>query len=446
MALSLKEFIQRVMRTTPLPSSAASPKAKAFAPVSAPVAAPPPATPGVPPPAPDLDFSLKMLQTITEALDDGDLRDLAIEIPARALWCRFPDELRGPRWDADLADNLTLPVPGESLLKQLKTGQIKYPVSVFREVLPVGWLREGAGEETVEVDLAMVVESLPADMLKVASRISDALTQTSGMHDYFKPAAVGSPVVSGKRRPGRTSAAGHPKYILRVHRKSAGEWNGIESGWDAAPFAVDINRAGEDQIRQLPRAGVKLARLIVEYRAQHGPFRSIFDLAAVPGLGRRRFAAVTGLSVLSRRNRNETLMTLLGIGPEERLSLSGLLERARVRMQWVGCVLASIEGLPVAWAGSLRDRMDHYAVHGANALKKSSKSLRALQGGTVDIIALPAANPPLLLLRVGHLLLVALTVSGDHAGLVTSEIIKLREELGWLLSPRAVVAEQATGT
>ncbi len=51
------------------------------------------------------------------------------------------------------------------------------------------------------------------------------------------------------------------------------------------PQLVDINRAEAWLLEALPGIGPTRAAAIVEYRSRHGPFRSIDDLASVPGIG-----------------------------------------------------------------------------------------------------------------------------------------------------------------
>lgn len=48
---------------------------------------------------------------------------------------------------------------------------------------------------------------------------------------------------------------------------------------------VDLNRAGVDELDGLPGIGPVLARRIVEFRQQHGPFAMVEDLLEVPGIG-----------------------------------------------------------------------------------------------------------------------------------------------------------------
>ncbi len=48
---------------------------------------------------------------------------------------------------------------------------------------------------------------------------------------------------------------------------------------------LDINRASEAELQQLPGIGPARARAIVEHREQHGPFKTIDSLADVHGIG-----------------------------------------------------------------------------------------------------------------------------------------------------------------
>ena len=53
------------------------------------------------------------------------------------------------------------------------------------------------------------------------------------------------------------------------------------------PPVLDLNRAGAAELDALPGIGPVLARRIVEYRRQHGPFRRVEELRAVRGVGPR---------------------------------------------------------------------------------------------------------------------------------------------------------------
>ena len=55
---------------------------------------------------------------------------------------------------------------------------------------------------------------------------------------------------------------------------------------------LDLNSASPDALDGLPGIGPTRAASIVQYRAQHGPFRSIEELGRVPGMGPAALARV----------------------------------------------------------------------------------------------------------------------------------------------------------
>ncbi|MFE9140540.1 ComEA family DNA-binding protein [Streptomyces tubercidicus] len=60
---------------------------------------------------------------------------------------------------------------------------------------------------------------------------------------------------------------------------------------------VSLSTATEQQLDSLPGVGPVLARHIVEFRSQHGGFRSVDQLRQVTGIGDRRFADLRPLVV-----------------------------------------------------------------------------------------------------------------------------------------------------
>ncbi len=61
---------------------------------------------------------------------------------------------------------------------------------------------------------------------------------------------------------------------------------------EAEPTAVDLNTATAEELDQLPEIGPTLAQRIVDYRQRFGPFQSVDDLHAVPGLGAKRIEQI----------------------------------------------------------------------------------------------------------------------------------------------------------
>jgi len=60
-------------------------------------------------------------------------------------------------------------------------------------------------------------------------------------------------------------------------------------GEGQTPQKIDINRAETWLLEALPGIGKELARRIVDYRIQNGPFRTIEDLLKVRGIGQATF-------------------------------------------------------------------------------------------------------------------------------------------------------------
>ncbi|MFI7315865.1 helix-hairpin-helix domain-containing protein [Streptomyces venezuelae] len=58
---------------------------------------------------------------------------------------------------------------------------------------------------------------------------------------------------------------------------------------------IGLNTATAEQLDELPGVGPVLAQHILDYRAQHGGFRSVEELRDVNGIGDRRFADLQGL-------------------------------------------------------------------------------------------------------------------------------------------------------
>jgi competence protein ComEA len=58
----------------------------------------------------------------------------------------------------------------------------------------------------------------------------------------------------------------------------------------AGSVRVELNTAGAAQLERLPGIGPVLAQRIVDYRRQHGAFKSVDQLLDVSGIGPKKFA------------------------------------------------------------------------------------------------------------------------------------------------------------
>ncbi|MFI0482018.1 helix-hairpin-helix domain-containing protein [Actinomadura sp. 9N215] len=117
--------------------------------------------------------------------------------------------------------------------------------------------------------------------LPSGSRVAEAIEAAGGVRPGAKTGALNlaRKLVDGEQIPvgvrGSAPAAGAP----------------APPGASSAPGTpLDLNAATADQLDALPGVGPVLAQRIVDYRTQHGGFRSVEQLQDVSGIGARRFA------------------------------------------------------------------------------------------------------------------------------------------------------------
>lgn len=56
---------------------------------------------------------------------------------------------------------------------------------------------------------------------------------------------------------------------------------------------IDLNQAAIEDLTRLPRVGPVLARRIIEWRQENGPFKRIEDLKKVRGIGQKTFEKIS---------------------------------------------------------------------------------------------------------------------------------------------------------
>ncbi|WP_316740072.1 ComEA family DNA-binding protein [Streptomyces sp. MK7] len=185
------------------------------------------------------------------------------------FWAGRGDEVRAPEVVRAVA-----PAPSR--------GQDK--ATAFGASAPSPGTTASAGPEIV-VDVSGKVRHPGIHRLPAGSRVADALRAAGGVRPGTdlgglnrarflvdgEQVVVGGPAPATGSTAAGTGAAGPP----------------------AAP--VSLNTATAEQLETLPGVGPVLAQHIIDYRTQHGGFRSVDELRQVSGIGDRRFADLRSL-------------------------------------------------------------------------------------------------------------------------------------------------------
>jgi competence protein ComEA len=137
-----------------------------------------------------------------------------------------------------------------------------------------------AAANTIVVDVAGAVRKPGVYDFAQGARVIDAIRTAGGFLPDAEPQAINlaRPLVDGEQVvvPKKGDAA------------AAGGGGGAASAQQPGG-KVNINSASVSDFENLPGIGPVLAQKIVDYRDQHGPFRSIQDLMKVSGIGQKKF-------------------------------------------------------------------------------------------------------------------------------------------------------------
>ncbi|MFJ6709802.1 helix-hairpin-helix domain-containing protein [Streptomyces sp. NPDC091265] len=146
----------------------------------------------------------------------------------------------------------------------------------------------------IVVDVSGKVRRPGIHRLPSGARVADALRAAGGVRtgvdlDGLNRArvlmdgeqiVVGMPPAAGGTGAGGAGAGG----------TGAAGAGGSPAAGGSATGPVNLNSATTEQLDTLPGVGPVLAQHIVDYRTQHGGFRSVDELREVNGIGDRRFA------------------------------------------------------------------------------------------------------------------------------------------------------------
>ncbi|MEA2492614.1 MAG: competence protein ComEA [Thermoleophilaceae bacterium] len=153
--------------------------------------------------------------------------------------------------------------------------------------------RAAAPKPSIWVDVAGAVRRPGLYSLPWGARVAAAVELAGGVRSGADRAAVNlaAKLVDGQQilvplrnGPVRGAAPGSVASAPAAGSASAGSASG----------PISLSSATQDQLEQLDGIGPALAQRILQYRDQHGGFRSIDELQQVAGIGEKRFEALKG--------------------------------------------------------------------------------------------------------------------------------------------------------
>ncbi|MFI1968114.1 hypothetical protein BLA24_21055 [Streptomyces cinnamoneus] len=224
-------------------------------------------------------------------IEPRTLAALALVLVAAGLfagyrfWAGRPQTVRAPVRDAPVAAAVPSPATPSALSPALSAAA----------GAPAPEARTAA--RGVVVDVAGKVRHPGVRHLPPGSRVADALEAAGGARPGVDTSGLnrarllmdGEQILVG----GGATAAGVPGAGGAAGAAGAGPGSPGGPGGPAGPGGVSgpvsLNSATLEQLDALPGVGPVLAQHILDYRAQHGGFRSVADLRHVNGIGSRRF-------------------------------------------------------------------------------------------------------------------------------------------------------------
>lgn len=85
---------------------------------------------------------------------------------------------------------------------------------------------------------------------------------------------------------------GQQVYVVAIGEDAPASTFGTEPSADGAAQPIDINRASETELEELPGIGPALAAAIVRHREENGPFVAVESLLDVSGIGEAKLAGL----------------------------------------------------------------------------------------------------------------------------------------------------------
>jgi competence protein ComEA len=148
------------------------------------------------------------------------------------------------------------------------------------------------GGRSAVVDVAGAVRRPGVYTLPAGARVLDAVRRAGGARHGAQLAAIN---LAARLVDGQQIVV--PQAVVAAAAGAGTPGGGAAAAADAAPGGppsapISLGSATPEQLETLDGVGPATAQKIVAYRTEHGGFRSVDDLANVPGIGPKKLAAI----------------------------------------------------------------------------------------------------------------------------------------------------------
>lgn len=163
-------------------------------------------------------------------------------------------------------------------------------------VAPLEPVGEATARRALVVHVVGAVRRPGLYRLREGARVADAVSRAGGATRAAELTALNlaAPLVDGVQVlvPPRVAVSG-----VDGPTASSADASGEVAGTVAGGLGrkVSLSSATADELDELPGVGPITAQKILDYRAEHGSFRSVDDLDAVPGIGPTRIEQLRDL-------------------------------------------------------------------------------------------------------------------------------------------------------
>lgn len=202
---------------------------------------------------------------------------------------------------------------------------------------------------------------------------------------------------------------------------------------------VNINTAMDEQLLTLEGVSAGMARNIVAYRTANGPFKSIFHLCRVPGLGRKTFKHITGMPWSDKHlHRKRKLATLIGITSKEASHLPTVAQALARKLNFAGCVISDQDGLVLAGSRA-GDEGESFGAIVPRLIFQMRETAKAVQVGEIEFVSMCFGKKMFTVAVSGGVYLTCIHQSNKLTLGQLALFNKVAAELAWLLSHRGYV-------